>query len=57
MENFKIAFQTIFEGKMLPNVFQYVNCNVVFDIEMEYFHRKAHLVAGGHVINIPDVIT
>ena len=39
------------------NGFQYVNCHIVFDIKMEDFHRKACLVAGGQMTNIPHTIT
>ena len=41
MENVKIEFQTIPEGKKPHNGFQYVNCHRVFDIKMEDFHRSS----------------
>ena len=47
MENVKIAFQTIPEGKKPPNGFKCVNCHIVLDIKMKDFQKKAHLVAGG----------
>ena len=54
MENVKIAFQIILKGDKPPNGFQYVNCDMVFNIKMEDFWRKAHLVA---VTNTQDIIT
>ena len=47
----KITFQTIPKGKNPPNKFQYVNCHMMFGINMEDFHRKACLlvVVGGHM--------
>ena len=57
MENVKIAFQTIPEGKKPQNGFQYVNCFMVFDIKMEDFQRKACLVVGGHMTHTQDTIT
>ena len=57
MENVKIAFQTISKGEKPPNVFQYVHCQMVFDIKMEDFCKVAHLVAGGHMTHTPDIIT
>ena len=56
MKNVKSAFQMIPKGKKLPNGLQYVNCHMVFDIKMEDFWRKAHLVVGGHITNTPDTI-
>ena len=40
MENMKITFQTILEGKKPHNWFLYVNCHMVFDIKVEDFLRK-----------------
>ena len=57
MENVKFAFQIIPKGNEPPNGFQYVNCHMVFDIKMEDFQRKAHLVMGGHMTHTPDTVT
>ena len=56
MENVKIAFQIIPEGKKPPNGFQYVDCCMVFDIKMEDFQQKTHLVAEGHMTHTLDTI-
>ena len=57
MENVKIAFQIIPDGKKPPNGFQYVNCHMVFDIKMEDLQRKALLAVGGHMTHTLDAIT
>ena len=49
IENVKITFQIIPEGEKPPTGSQYINCDIVFDIKMKDFHRKACLVAGGHM--------
>ena len=30
---------------------------MVFDVKMEDLRRKVHLVMGGHVTQMPDIIT
>ena len=45
------------QGQEAPNGFQYANCHMVFDIKMEDFWWKAHLVAGGHMTHTLDTIT
>ena len=57
MEYVKIAFQIIPRGKKPPNGFQYAHCHMVFDIKMEDFWRKACLVVGGHMTQLPDNVT
>ena len=44
MENVKIAFKTIPDGKKQLNMFQYVICHITFDIIMEDLWRKIYLV-------------
>ena len=50
-------FQTTLEGEKAPNVCQHVDCHMLVDIKMEDFHRKACLVAGGHMAHSMDVAT
>ena len=57
MENVKITFQIIPNGKELPNWFQYINGHMVFDFKMEDSQRQAFLVAGDYMIYTPDIIT
>ena len=57
MENVKIAFQPMPDDERPPNGYQYVNCHKVYGIKIEYFWRKACLVAGGYITHTQDVIT
>ena len=49
MENI-VTFQVITNGAKTPNGYWFVNCHMVFDIKIEDFMKKAHLVVGDHVI-------
>ena len=57
MENVKITFQIIPDGKKPTNGFQYTNCHTVFEIKMQDFQRKSCLMAGGHITNTLDTKT
>ena len=57
MDKTKITFQTIPKSKKPPNEFQYINCYIVFYINLDDFQRKACQVVGGHMTHIPDTIT
>ena len=57
MENVKIEFQIIPSGKRPPNDFHYVDCFMVFEINIGDFWRKAYLVVEGYLTHTPDVIT
>ena len=49
MENFRVAFDVLPDGKPMPIGHQLVQCHMVFDIKMEDVRQKARLVVGGHV--------
>ncbi len=53
MKNVIVAFNSLEDDRTVPHGFQFVKCHMMFDIKMEDFHHIAHLVAGGHTINIP----
>ena len=57
MENVRVAFKVLPDGKSVPIGHQFVQCHMVFDIKMEDFRCKARLVAGGHMTMAPDTIT
>ena len=57
MENVKVGFQISASGEKAPNGYQFVHCYMVFDIKMEDFRRKSHLVVEGNITQIADVIT
>ena len=57
MKNVRIAFKILANGEKVPIGFQRMQCHMAFDINMEDFHRKARLVAGGHMTDAPATIT
>ena len=57
MDNVRVAFKILPDGKSLPIGHQSVQCNMVFDIKKEDFRHKARLVAGDHMTNAPATIT
>ena len=50
------AFNKLESGEIVSIGYQRVNCDIIFDVKMEYFRRKARLVAGGHVTEPPLAI-
>ena len=55
----RVAFE-VFEGNEIeiPSGYQKINCHLIFDIKMsENFRRKALMVAGGHVTDVPHSFT
>ena len=58
MDSVRVAFQLIEDPneKIKPG-FKAMKCHMVFDIKIEDFRRKARLVAGGHMVDAPDVTT
>ena len=57
MKNVQVAFDIIEDGENAPVGYQFVKCHMVFDVKMEDFRRKARLVAGGHMTDVPATIT
>ena len=57
VKNVKIAFQILYSDETAPNDFKFINCFMVFDVKMEDFHSKAHLVAGGCITQTPYTVT
>lgn len=54
--NVDIAFDWKEVGEKPPPGYQKIPYHFVFDIKMD-FTRKARLVAGGHVTDVPSVVT
>ena len=48
MENVRVAFKVLPDGKLVPIDNQFVQFHMVFNIKMKDFKRKARLMAGGH---------
>ena len=56
MENAKVAFKILPDWKKPPIGYQFVQCNIVLDINMEDFRQKARLVARDYMTKAPAVI-
>ena len=57
MKNVKVAFKTLENDEKVPVGYQEIKCHMIFDIKMENFRRKARLVAGGHMTEVPMAAT
>ena len=57
MNAVKAAFKILDEDDRPPIGSQYMKCHIMFSIKMEDFSRKAHLVAGGHMVEAPKSLT
>lgn len=55
--NMRVAFDMLLEGVSAPAGYQFVRCNLFFDVKLEIFWRKASVVAGGHMTDAPATIT
>ncbi|KAL7487373.1 hypothetical protein ACHAW6_012976 [Cyclotella cf. meneghiniana] len=47
MKNVHVAVDILADGIALPPDCQYMRCHMIFDVKMEDFCRKVHLVASG----------
>ena len=56
MANVKVAFKILLDGSKEPVGHQYMDCHLVYKIKLDGFHRKARLVAGGHMTKAPAVM-
>ena len=57
MENDKIASDILLYGQSAPRGYTWINCHMIFDIQIEDFRRKARLVASGHMAETPKCQT
>ena len=57
MKNVRVAFDVLQDGMVPPPDHQYMRCHIIFDAKMEDFCHKARLVAGGHMIKTPAMLT
>lgn len=53
----RIAFDIMDPDKKTPPGYQYMDCHLIFDIKIDGLKRKARLVAGGHMVEAPAVMT
>ncbi len=56
MRNNAIAFELLQPGDSIPIGYTKISLHMVFDIKID-FTRKAHLVAGGHLTQVPSNLT
>ena len=47
MENVRVSFEILPDGKSVPIGHQIGKCHMIFNIKMEDFRQKARLVLGG----------
>ena len=52
----RVTFEVLPDGKSVHISHQFVQCSMVFNINMEDFRQKARLVAGGHMTEAPATI-
>ncbi len=57
MQNVRIIFDALEDGRNVSHGFQFVKCGMIFDIKMEDSCCKAHLVTSGHMNNVPAMYT
>ena len=57
MSAVKVAFKILEDNDNPPIGSQYMKCHMVFSIKMEDFSRKAHQVAGGHMVEASKSLT
>ena len=53
----RVAFNILEDGANPPPGHQRMDCHMIFDIKLDGFRRKARLVAGGHQVDTPAVMT
>ncbi|KAL7475334.1 hypothetical protein ACHAW6_001255, partial [Cyclotella cf. meneghiniana] len=53
MKNVQVAFDVLPDGVTPPSDHLFMKCQMIFDIKMEDFCRKARLIAGGHMTKAP----
>jgi len=59
MKNVRVAFEVYEDDpSTLPPGYQEIACHMIFDVKMgENSRRKARMVAGGHVTEVPTNLT
>ena len=55
MENVRVAFEVLPDGRPVPTGHLLEQCHMVFNIKMEDFKQKARLLAGGHMPKAPSI--
>ena len=53
-EDVKISFDIIPVGECVPNGYNQIRCQMIFDVKMEDVRHKARLVADGHMTKMTN---
>jgi hypothetical protein len=51
-----VAFKQLPDGKDAPIGYQFIECHMIFDVKLDGFRRKARMVAGGHMAEVPPAV-
>jgi hypothetical protein len=57
MNDVMVTFQLLEDDEGVSVGYQYVQCHLVFDVQIESFQRKARFVAGRHMTSPPHAAT
>jgi hypothetical protein len=57
MKNVWISFNIMNGEVSVPPTYQEIRCQMIFDLKMEDFCRKARFFAGGHTTDTPHAMT
>ena len=57
MTNLKVTFKIIDDDEYFPRNHQFVKCQMILDVKIENFRRKARLVAGGPMTKASVAVT
>jgi hypothetical protein len=57
MKDLHIAFKCLNVGECMLIDYKWIKCNMIIDIKIEDFQRKARTVAGGHITGAPTTMT
>ena len=53
----RVAFRLLADGQNPPPGHSYMDCHMILDIKLDGFRHKARLVAGGHMVETPPIMT
>ena len=53
----RVAFRLLADGQNPPPGHSYMDCHMIFNIKLDGFRHKARLVAGGHMVETPSIMT
>jgi hypothetical protein len=56
MKNIQITFKILNGDESFPPTYQEIRCHMIFDVKIEYFHRRSRFVAGVHINDTPHAM-